>query len=150
MHARRSLNQELENKRRATLQIWPQCCLLSLVVSQPINQRGLLSAYGQVHVIIMIDYRSAFQNLRNLIFPPPLSLADLHTCVSWLQGLLKRYLSTATLATATALSDALLLSSAAVELLRGHSLLAEHAVDLGYVDKLLKLMASRLPADAGV
>ena len=41
---------------------------------------------------------------------------------------------------------ALLLSAATVELLRGHPLLADHAVGLGYVDRLLKLLAARLPA----
>lgn len=41
---------------------------------------------------------------------------------------------------------ALLLSAATVELLRGHPLLADHAVSLGYVDRLLKLLAARLPA----
>ena len=41
---------------------------------------------------------------------------------------------------------ALLLSAAAVELLRGHPLLADHAVSLGYVDSLFKLLAARLPS----
>lgn len=41
---------------------------------------------------------------------------------------------------------ALLLSAAAVELLRGHPLLADHAVGLGYADRLLKLLATRVPA----
>lgn len=40
---------------------------------------------------------------------------------------------------------ALLLSAATVELLRGHPLLADHAVGLGYTDRLLKLLAARLP-----
>ena len=40
---------------------------------------------------------------------------------------------------------ALLLSAATVELLRGHALLADHAVALGYIERLLKLMAARLP-----
>lgn len=38
-----------------------------------------------------------------------------------------------------------MLSAAAVELLRGHSLLADHAVSLGYVERLLKLLSARLP-----
>ena len=41
---------------------------------------------------------------------------------------------------------AMMLSAAAVELLRGHPLLADHAVGLGYVERLLKLLAARLPS----
>ena len=41
---------------------------------------------------------------------------------------------------------AVLLAAAAVELLRGHSLLADHAVKLGYMDKLMKVLAARVPA----
>ena len=41
---------------------------------------------------------------------------------------------------------ALLLAAAAVELVRGHPLLADHAVSLGYIDRLLKLLAARVPA----
>ncbi|KAL0042756.1 hypothetical protein WJX79_009797 [Trebouxia sp. C0005] len=40
---------------------------------------------------------------------------------------------------------ALLLSAATVELLRAHALLADHAVALGYVARLLKLLVARLP-----
>ena len=39
----------------------------------------------------------------------------------------------------------MLLAAAAVELLRSHPLLGDHAVGLGYVDKLLRLLAARLP-----
>ncbi|GAB4814092.1 hypothetical protein N2152v2_001138 [Parachlorella kessleri] len=39
-----------------------------------------------------------------------------------------------------------LLSAAAVAVLQHHGLLAEHVVALGYVDKLLKVLAARLPA----
>ena len=42
-------------------------------------------------------------------------------------------------------SDAVLLAAAAVELLRSHPLLGDHAVGLGYIDKLLRLLAARLP-----
>ena len=41
---------------------------------------------------------------------------------------------------------AVLLAAAAVELLRGHGLLADHAVKLGYMDKLMKVLAARVPA----
>lgn len=41
-----------------------------------------------------------------------------------------------------------MLSAAAVELLRAHALLAEHAQGLGYVEKLFKLLAGRLPPRA--
>lgn len=43
----------------------------------------------------------------------------------------------------------LLLAAAAVELLRVHPLLGDHATSLGYVDSLLKLLASRLPPTPG-
>ena len=43
---------------------------------------------------------------------------------------------------------AVLLAAAAVELLRGHGLLADHAVKLGYIDKLMKVLAARVPARA--
>ena len=39
-----------------------------------------------------------------------------------------------------------MLSAATVELLRGHPLLADHAVSLGYVERLLKLLSARLPS----
>ena len=62
---------------------------------------------------------------------------------AFLEGLLEAY---CTEVGATKNSDrALLLSAAAVELLRGHALLADHAVALGYTDRLLKLLAARLP-----
>ena len=41
---------------------------------------------------------------------------------------------------------AVLLAAAAVELLRGHGLLADHVVKLGYIDKLMKVLAARVPA----
>ena len=41
---------------------------------------------------------------------------------------------------------AVLLAAAAVELLRGHGLLADHAVKLGYIGKLMKVLATRVPA----
>lgn len=43
---------------------------------------------------------------------------------------------------------AVLLAAAGVELLRAHALLAEHAVALGYADKLLQALAEHLPAPA--
>ena len=44
---------------------------------------------------------------------------------------------------------AVLLAAAAAELLQVHALLAEHAVALGYVDKLLKILQAHLPPQEG-
>lgn len=42
--------------------------------------------------------------------------------------------------------QALLLSAAAVALLQNHLFLADHAVSLGYMPKLLKQLSTRLPS----
>ena len=42
----------------------------------------------------------------------------------------------------------MLLAAAGVELLRAHGLLAEHAVALGYADKLLAVLAAHAPKQA--
>ena len=44
---------------------------------------------------------------------------------------------------------AVLLAAAAAELLRVHALLGEHAVALGYVDKLLKVLQAHVPPAEG-
>ena len=44
---------------------------------------------------------------------------------------------------------AVLLAAAAAELLQVHALLAEHAVALGYVDKLLKILQAHIPPREG-
>ena len=44
---------------------------------------------------------------------------------------------------------AVLLAAAAAELLQAHALLAEHAVALGYVDKLLKVLQAHVPSSEG-
>ena len=44
---------------------------------------------------------------------------------------------------------AVLLAAAAAELLRVHALLGEHAVALGYVDKLLKALQAHVPPAEG-
>ena len=44
---------------------------------------------------------------------------------------------------------AVLLAAAAAELLKAHALLAEHAVALGHVDKLLKMMQTNAPPAEG-
>ena len=63
---------------------------------------------------------------------------------AFLEGLLEAY---CTEVGGRQLSDrALMLSAATVELLRGHRLLADHAVSLGYVERLLKLLSARLPS----
>lgn len=65
-------------------------------------------------------------------------------CQAFLEGLLDAYCTE--VGGSRQHSDrALMLSAAAVELLRGHPLLADHAVGLGYVERLLKLLSARLP-----
>ena len=44
---------------------------------------------------------------------------------------------------------AVLLAAAAAELLQVHALLAEHAVALGYIDKLLKILQAHVPPREG-
>ena len=44
---------------------------------------------------------------------------------------------------------AVLLAAAATELLQVHALLSEHAVALGYVDKLLKILQAHVPPPEG-
>ena len=66
----------------------------------------------------------------------------------FLEGLLEEYCSEATGRKKSGDRDgsrALLLAAAAVELVRGHPLLPHHAVALGYVDRLVKLLAACLP-----
>ncbi len=58
---------------------------------------------------------------------------------------MERYLKEAAAGPGAHPGDAVLLAAAAVELLRSHPLLGDHAVGLGYVDKLLRLLAARLP-----
>ena len=65
-------------------------------------------------------------------------------CQAFLEGLLEAYCTE--VGGRQQIDRALLLSAAAVELLRGHHLLADHAVSLGYVERLLKLLSARLPA----
>lgn len=44
---------------------------------------------------------------------------------------------------------AVLLAAAAAELLKAHALLAEHAVALGHVDKLLRMLQTNVPPAEG-
>lgn len=61
-----------------------------------------------------------------------------------MEGLLESYVAFAK-STANA-EAALVLAAAAVELLRAHALLADHAVSLGYTNALLKLLSTSLSA----
>ena len=75
--------------------------------------------------------------LKNPAFP-------LRAPKEFLEGLLKAYLAGIAEESAASQDRSLLLSAAAAELLRHHQGLAEHAVTLGYVTRLLKLIATRL------
>lgn len=68
----------------------------------------------------------------------------------FLEGLLKVYLAEVAEGSAAARDRALLVAAAAVELLRNHTGLVEHAVTLGYVDRLLKLLSARLASTGGI
>lgn len=63
----------------------------------------------------------------------------------FLEGLLEAY--TADVEAHNA-EHAVLLAAAGVELLRVHSLLADHAVALGAADKLLRILAANAPQGA--
>lgn len=62
----------------------------------------------------------------------------------FLEGLLKAYLADVAEGSLASQERAIVLSAAAAELLRHHQGLADHAVTLGYVTRLLKLLSSRL------
>ena len=64
----------------------------------------------------------------------------------FLEGLLEAYSASVEEHSA---ARAVLLAAAAAELLQVHALLAEHAVALGYVDKLLKILQAHLPPQEG-
>jgi hypothetical protein len=64
----------------------------------------------------------------------------------FLEGLLEAYAKDVE---AHKADEAVLLSAAAVELLRVNALLADHAVALGSVDKLLRILAAHVPPPAG-
>ena len=79
--------------------------------------------------------------LKNPAFP-------LRAPKEFLEGLLKTYLTDIADGSTIAHDRAIVLSAAAAELLRHHQGLADHAVTLGYVTRLLKLLSSRL--DKGI
>jgi len=64
----------------------------------------------------------------------------------FLEGLLEAYLKDVK---AEAAERAVLLAAAGAELLCAHPLLADHAVALGYTDKLLKVLAANTPPPQG-
>ena len=63
----------------------------------------------------------------------------------FLEGLLEAYTADVE---ARSAERAVLLAAAAVELLRAHPLLADHAVALGAADKLLRTLAANAPQGA--
>lgn len=75
--------------------------------------------------------------LKNPAFP-------LRAPKEFLEGLLKAYLADIASESPASQDRSILLSAAAAELLRNHQGLADHAVALGYVTRLLKLVATRL------
>ena len=64
----------------------------------------------------------------------------------FLEGLLEAYTSAVE---ARQADRAVLLAAAAAELLKAHALLAEHAVALGHVDKLLRMLQTNVPPAEG-
>ena len=81
------------------------------------------------------------------------SMGDADADAAWaalqrfLEGLLEAYAASVEERSA---ARAVLLAAAAAELLQVHALLAEHAVALGYVDKLLKTLQARVPSQEGL
>lgn len=63
-----------------------------------------------------------------------------------LQGLLEAYTSEVGRGGGADARRAATLAAAACELLRGHPALGDHAVGLGYADRLLALLSARLKA----
>lgn len=70
--------------------------------------------------------------------------AALRAPEAFLEGLMAEYLSAVADDSPPRRDAALLLAAAAVELLRRNPGLADHAVALGYVDRLLRLLSARL------
>ena len=68
------------------------------------------------------------------------------TLQRFLEGVLESYSATAE---EHSPKKAVLLAAAATELLQVHALLSEHAVALGYVDKLLKILQAHVPPPEG-
>lgn len=62
----------------------------------------------------------------------------------FLEGLVKTYLADVSQGSSSSQERAIVLSAAAAELLRHHQGLADHAVTLGYVTRLLKLLGTCL------
>lgn len=104
------------------------------------------------------DYQIAYDNLRGEIFVggvyvrlflknPKYPIRD---PVKFAEALVEKYLQDLATAaadrdgSAAALDRCLLLSAAAVALLQGHGLLADHVAQLGYTGRLLSLLAQRI------
>jgi hypothetical protein len=77
-----------------------------------------------------------------------LELTALPRSPGGLQGLLKAYMAEVASSPASP-ALAVLLAAAAVELLRGHTLLADSSVQLGHPDQLIRLLAAHLPSALG-
>ncbi len=72
-------------------------------------------------------------------------MASSNACLAMEQGLLEAYVAEVGRAPRSA-TRAATLAAAACELLRGHASLGDHAVGLGYAERLLSLLAARLEA----
>ena len=111
-----------------------------------------LQAQGKLEWSLPEDFQMQFEGLTGELFIGGVYVRlflknpsfPLRAPKAVLEGLLKAYLADVADDGATAQDRALLMAAAAVELLRAHAGLAEHAVTLGYVDRLLKLLSSRL------
>ncbi len=98
------------------------------------------------------DFRIIFDNLKSELFIGGVYVRlflknpsfPLRAPKGFLEGLLKTYLADIAEGSAASQERVIVLSAAAAELLRHHQGLADHAVTLGYVTRLLKLLSNRL------
>ena len=112
----------------------------------------LLQARGSFEWVPPAEFSIVFDNLKSELFIGGVYVRlflknpsfSLRAPKGFLEGLLKTYLSDVADGSAASQERALVLSAAAAELLRHHHGLADHAVTLGYVTRLLKLISTCL------
>lgn len=111
-----------------------------------------LQAKGSFDWVPPAEFSIVFDNLKSELFIGGVYVRlflknpsfPLRAPKGFLEGLLKTYLSDVADSSVASQERAIVLSAAAAELLRHHHGLADHAVTLGYVTCLLKLLSTRL------
>ena len=113
-----------------------------------------VQARGPFEWAVPSDFSIVFDSLRSELFIGGVYVRlflknpsyPLRAPKDFLEGLLKTYLTDIAEASPPSHDRAIVLSAAAAELMRYHQGLANHAVTLGYVTRLLKLLSTRLDA----